>query len=44
VKAPLREMMRRTGLEEKLGADHFHESIEDGVQAFLQQQERGTEP
>lgn len=40
VKASVREMMRRTGLEEKLGADHFHESIEDGVQAFLQQQER----
>jgi len=32
--------MRRTGLEEQIGSDHTHESIEDGVQAFL---ERGQE-
>jgi MFS superfamily sulfate permease-like transporter len=42
VKAPLREMMRRTGLEEKLGADHFHESIEDGVLDFLRHLKRVT--
>ena len=36
VKSALREAMRRNGLEEKIGADHFYESIEDGVQAFLQ--------
>ncbi len=35
-KSGLRETMRRTGLEDKIGADHFYESIEDGVQAFLQ--------
>ena len=42
VKSGLREMMRRTGLEEKIGADHFHESIEDGVQVFLRHPERVT--
>jgi MFS superfamily sulfate permease-like transporter len=35
-KSALCETMRRTGLEDKIGADHFYESIEDGVQAFLQ--------
>jgi high affinity sulfate transporter 1 len=39
-KTALVEMMRRTGLEEKLGADHFYESIADGVSAFLQRQGR----
>ncbi|MGB6380002.1 MAG: SulP family inorganic anion transporter, partial [Syntrophobacteria bacterium] len=38
-KSALREAMGRTGLEEKIGADHFYESIEDGVQAFFQRQE-----
>jgi MFS superfamily sulfate permease-like transporter len=36
VKNALREAMRRTGLEGEIGADHFYESIEDGVQSFLQ--------
>jgi len=40
VKSGLREAMRRTGLEGKIGADHFYESIQDGVQAFLQRQEQ----
>jgi len=35
VKSALQEMMRQTGLEGKIGSDHFYESIEDGVQAFL---------
>ena len=39
-KTPLREMMRRTELYEKIGANHFHESIEDGVRAFLERQEQ----
>jgi MFS superfamily sulfate permease-like transporter len=38
VKNALREAMRRTGLEGKIGADHFYESIGDGVQAFVQRQ------
>jgi hypothetical protein len=32
--------MRRTDLEEKLGADHFYETIADGVTAFRQRQGR----
>jgi hypothetical protein len=34
----LREVMRKTGLGEKIGTDLFHESIEAGVQAFTQSQ------
>jgi high affinity sulfate transporter 1 len=40
VKSGLRAAIRRTGLEEKIGADHLYESIADGVQAFLQHQEQ----
>jgi MFS superfamily sulfate permease-like transporter len=40
VKRPLLEMMRRTGLEEKMGVDQFYDSIADGVSAFLQRQGR----
>jgi MFS superfamily sulfate permease-like transporter len=40
VKSTMRAVMRRTGLEEKIGGDHFYESIQDGVQAFLQRQEK----
>ena len=36
-KSPLRAM-KRTGLEEKIGADHFYESIENGVQEFFRHQ------
>jgi SulP family sulfate permease len=39
-KSALLEAMRRTGLEEKIGADHFYESIEEGVQVFLRRQEQ----
>jgi MFS superfamily sulfate permease-like transporter len=39
----LRETMRRTGLEPKIGVDHFYESIEDGVQAFLQGADQQTD-
>jgi high affinity sulfate transporter 1 len=42
VKSALRGPMRRTGLEEKIGTDHFYESIQDGVQAFLQRPTPGT--
>ncbi len=35
-KAGLREAIRRTGLEDEIGPDHFHDTIECGVQAFLQ--------
>ncbi len=35
VKSAVREMMRRTCSEEKIGADHFYESIEAGVQGYL---------
>jgi len=39
-KSALREAVREIGLEEKIGADHFYELIEDGVQAFFQRQEQ----
>jgi SulP family sulfate permease len=39
-KEHLCDMMRRTELKERIGADHFHDSIQDGVQAFLQRQEQ----
>lgn len=38
VKMRLREAMRRTGLEEKIGKDHFYESIGAGVRSFKQGQ------
>lgn len=33
-KSALRDAMRRTGLEEKIGAGHFYKSVHEGVQAF----------
>jgi high affinity sulfate transporter 1 len=36
VKSALRQAMRRTGLEEKIGGDRFFESINEGIQAFRQ--------
>ena len=39
-KSDLMEAIKKTGLEEKIGADHFYESIEDGVQAFLQRKDQ----
>jgi len=41
-KGPLREAFRRTGLVEKIGADRFYESTGEGVQAFLQRQEKAS--
>jgi high affinity sulfate transporter 1 len=35
VKRGVREVMGRTGLEEKVGASHFHELLDDGVKAFI---------
>ncbi len=34
VKSAVRAMMRSTGLEDKIGADRFYESIEEGVTGF----------
>jgi MFS superfamily sulfate permease-like transporter len=42
VKSALQEAMRRTGLEEKIGTDHFYESVHEGVEAFRNGQ--GLEP
>jgi MFS superfamily sulfate permease-like transporter len=36
MKSGLREAMRRTGLDERIGSNHCYESIEDGVQVFLE--------
>ena len=35
VKSSLQEVMRQTGIEEKIGTNNFFESIEDGVQEFI---------
>jgi MFS superfamily sulfate permease-like transporter len=42
-KNALRETMRHTGLEEKIGVENFYESIEDGVKAFLQRSDQQTD-
>jgi SulP family sulfate permease len=39
VRSGVRETMRRTSLEEEIGADRFYESIEDGVRAFMKSAE-----
>jgi high affinity sulfate transporter 1 len=39
VKHAVREKMRQTGLEAKIGTDHFHRSIDEGVQAFCKRQQ-----
>lgn len=38
VKDPIREKMRRTGLEKEIGTEYFYERISDGVKAFAEQQ------
>ena len=43
VKNALRVAMRRTGLEGKIGADHYYKSIDDGVRMFLQRQQKNAE-
>jgi high affinity sulfate transporter 1 len=40
VKASLRNAMRRSGLEEKIGSHHIYDSIADGVQGFAHHQDR----
>jgi high affinity sulfate transporter 1 len=35
VKSSVREMMRRTGLEEEVGTEHFYDSVDGAVQQFL---------
>ena len=35
VKSALREAMQRSGLEERIGANHFYASIEEGVEELL---------
>jgi high affinity sulfate transporter 1 len=35
VRDPVREMMRKSGAEEAIGPDNFHESVSDGVRAYL---------
>jgi SulP family sulfate permease len=42
VKAPLRDAMRRSGLEEKIGGHHIYDSIADGVQGFGNRQDRNS--
>jgi high affinity sulfate transporter 1 len=39
VKSALQKAIQLNGLEEKIGADRFYGSINEGVQAFLQRQE-----
>ena len=34
------EAIKKTGLEEKIGVSNFYESIEEGVQAFLQRKDQ----
>jgi len=41
-KTSLREAIRRNDLEERLGAQHFHESIEAGVRAFVERQQKSA--
>ena len=42
LKSGLRETMRQTGLEEQIGSDHYCDSIEECVQAFLERQQGGA--
>jgi SulP family sulfate permease len=35
MKAHVHEIIRRAGLEEALGGDHFHPSVQAGVDAYL---------
>jgi hypothetical protein len=43
VKGGLRESMRRTGLEDQIGGKKTFESIEGGVQAFLERGRKDEE-
>jgi high affinity sulfate transporter 1 len=44
VKSALREVIRRTGLKETIGAGHFHESIDEGVRSFLERTQTTVKP
>lgn len=35
---PLQKMLKRAGLTERIGAEHFYPTVRTGVQAFLEQQ------
>lgn len=39
-KSGLMEAIKKTGLEEKIGVSNFYESIEEGVQVFLQRKDQ----
>jgi MFS superfamily sulfate permease-like transporter len=39
-KGALREAFRRTGLESKIGAERFYDSIEDGVREILERRKK----
>ena len=36
---PLQEMLKRAGLTERIGPEHFYPTVRTGVQAFLEQQD-----
>jgi len=38
---PVREMMRHTGVEETIGPENYHGSVDDGVRAFLKKDKVG---
>ncbi len=35
---PLQKMLKRAGLTERIGAEHFYPTVRTGVQAFLEEQ------
>ncbi|NMO14621.1 sulfate permease [Pyxidicoccus fallax] len=41
-RAPLRRMLRRSGLAERLGPEHLHPTVEAAVRAFLEEQARAA--
>ncbi len=41
-RAPLRRLLRRTGLAKRMGPEHLHPTVEVAVQAFLEAQERAA--
>ena len=43
VRSPVREMMRRTGLEEKIGADRFFLQVDEAVAAVQREHARGAD-
>jgi SulP family sulfate permease len=43
VRSPVREMMRRTGLEEKIGGERFFLQVDEAVTAVQNRSERGSD-